>query len=134
MLINHERPCGECKECCKGHLEGKAHGHEFKLGKPCFWLQKQGCGIYQYRPTDPCKTFICEWKVNPDFPKTFRPDLLGVIFVNRVLDDGSNSLDVVSSVRPVDADILHFILLLLNSHKYNQVRYEYNGTWYEIKR
>lgn len=79
------RQCGECRMCCQGWLAGKVLEHEMKPGTPCHFIRDAGCSIYERRPVEPCRTFVCGWLL-PDspFPEGFRPDKLGVIFVRIV--------------------------------------------------
>lgn len=80
------RSCGECTKCCEGWLSGVAYGYEFKFGTKCKFLGK-GCNIYPYRPSDPCKTFECEYKRNLSIPEWLKPDKSGVIIIKRYLED-----------------------------------------------
>jgi len=131
--IKSTRSCGECTMCCQGHLTGSAHGFEFGPGKPCHWISKKGCSIYPYRPYSPCKTFLCEWKNNTQIPESLRPDKAKAIFINRETEQGPR-LDVVEAGDNLNADLLHLIMVLFNSGKYNHVRYQRNGDWYDLKR
>jgi hypothetical protein len=76
------RTCGSCTACCDGWLSGRIHGHDLGPGVPCHFRGVGGCTIYEDRPDDPCRRFVCGWllKGNP-FPDSFRPDKLGVIIV-----------------------------------------------------
>jgi hypothetical protein len=134
LIANNDRPCGECTMCCQGHLSGTAHGYEFYKGRPCVWIRKTGCSIYDYRPENPCKTFKCEWKVNRSFPESYRPDKIKTVFVHRRLEDGSRRLDVLESGKILDKEILTFIQKLFDDHKYNHILYQYKDNWYELKR
>jgi hypothetical protein len=131
--IKSDRSCGECTMCCQGHLTGTAHGFEFGPNKPCHWVRKSGCSIYDFRPYSPCKTFKCEWKINKSFPDEFRPDKIKAIFVNRQLETGDR-LDVVEAGDALNAKLLHFIIQLFNDHKYKHIRYQYDNAWQELKR
>jgi hypothetical protein len=51
-------------------------------GVPCHFLGQQGCSIYQQRPEQPCRNFVCGWLApESPFPEHFRPDRLGVIII-----------------------------------------------------
>jgi hypothetical protein len=77
-----KRRCGECTACCQGWLTGNIRGHEIEPGVPCPFLGAHGCTIYEDRPQDPCRGFVCGWLREPSpFPESFRPDRLGVIIV-----------------------------------------------------
>jgi SEC-C motif-containing protein len=76
------RQCGTCTACCDGWVVGTIYGHEMKPGKPCHFRGQGCCTIYETRPVDPCRKFVCGWLL-PDspFPESFRPDRLGVMIV-----------------------------------------------------
>jgi hypothetical protein len=49
-------------------------------GNPCYLLQiGKGCSDYDNRPVEPCRTFECEWLVNPSVPEILKPDIANVI-------------------------------------------------------
>lgn len=54
------RECGECVACCSGTLLAKIHSNEMGAGKPCVFLVKSKCSIYEDRP-QVCKDFQCAW-------------------------------------------------------------------------
>ncbi len=53
-----------------------------KPGTPCHFRGEGCCTIYERRPAEPCRNFVCGW-LRPDspFPEAFRPDRLGVMIV-----------------------------------------------------
>ena len=53
-----------------------------KPGTPCHFRGEGTCTIYERRPQDPCRNFVCGWLQpgNP-FPEDFRPDHLGVMII-----------------------------------------------------
>ena len=81
------RSCGSCTACCEGWLFGDAYGFKFNIGKPCKFLNKRGCSIYEVRPVDPCKTFECDWKRNTSIPEWLQPIKSNVIIVKQYLDN-----------------------------------------------
>ena len=85
--ITNERTCEGCTKCCDGWLIGEAYGHKFFEGKPCFWKGKKGCNIYDIRPYNPCVSFKCFWKYSDLVPKHFKPNNIGVIMVERFIED-----------------------------------------------
>ena len=51
-------------------------------GRPCHFLGAEGCTIYDTRPVEPCRNFVCGWLApESPFPEEFRPNRLGVIIV-----------------------------------------------------
>jgi len=76
------RACGECRACCEGWAAGTIRGHDMFPGKPCHFLDHEGCTIYDTRPVSPCRNFVCAWLApGSALPESFRPDRLGVIVV-----------------------------------------------------
>ena len=77
-----ERRCGTCTACCDGWVKGTIEGHEMKPGQPCYFRGQGCCTIYERRPVDPCRTFVCGWlQPQSPFPEEFRPDQLGVLII-----------------------------------------------------
>lgn len=51
-------------------------------GHPCKHCTASGCAIYEKRPENPCRTFMCGWlRSGSQLPDSMRPDLSGVIVV-----------------------------------------------------
>jgi hypothetical protein len=76
------RVCGTCTACCDGWFAGTIRGHEMKAGLPCHFRGKGCCTIYDERPENPCRTFVCGWLMpNSPLPDAYRPDRLGVLVV-----------------------------------------------------
>jgi hypothetical protein len=77
-----QRQCGSCTACCDGWVEGTIYGHEMKPGVPCHFRGEGCCTIYERRPEEPCRRFVCGWLApKSPFPESFRPDRLGVMIV-----------------------------------------------------
>ena len=82
------RTCGNCTKCCEGHLYAVVNGHELVPNNPCPILQiGKGCGDYENRPEDPCRSFYCQWITNPDIPEDLYPANSGVIITVQKIDD-----------------------------------------------
>ncbi len=77
---HYGRACNGCTACCDGWVKIHVYGHDVYPGKPCPFSTGSGCSIYEHRPVEPCRTFVCGWLAdgNP-FPDAFRPDRLGVL-------------------------------------------------------
>ena len=94
------RECGECTACCQGWL--KDESLKMFPGQPCAHLCDQGCGIYESRPADPCRSFKCAWLTNPvDFPEHLRPDKSGFI----VMQDRPWQEWLVLYATPADVEV-----------------------------
>lgn len=77
-----KRHCGTCTACCDGWVEGTIRGHEMRPGVPCHFRGAGCCTIYDERPKEPCRSFVCGWLApGSPFPESFRPDRLGVMIV-----------------------------------------------------
>jgi hypothetical protein len=75
-----KRECGTCTKCCEGWLTGNIKGHDMYPGKPCFFVEiGKGCKDYKNRPKNPCKNFLCGWRLIDDMPEEFKPEKTGVI-------------------------------------------------------
>lgn len=73
-----ERECGTCTACCEGWLTSPVI--PLFPGRGCPHRTAQGCGIYETRPDDPCRDFICGWlQKDSPIPDEMRPDKSGVI-------------------------------------------------------
>src|SRR6267154_5178884 len=68
------RACGTCTACCDGWVVGTIRGHEMKPGQPCHFRGEGCCTIYERRPVDPCRNFVCGWlQEESPFPEEFKP-------------------------------------------------------------
>jgi hypothetical protein len=77
-----ERQCEPCTACCDGWLKIEVYGHQIDRGAPCPFSTGQSCKIYQQRPQDPCREFICGWRAhNSPLPEWMRPDKAGMILL-----------------------------------------------------
>ena len=108
-IAHAERTCGGCTACCDGWLTGNILGHELAPGKPCHFRGDGGCTIYDARPADPCRGFVCGWLVKGSpFPESFRPDRLGVIIVIKPWRDRFAYV-LVPAGRSPDAKLLEWM-------------------------
>ena len=74
------KSCGTCTRCCEGWFSADIKGHKMDLGKPCYFIEiGKGCTIYNDRPQDPCKNFLCGWMLIDEMPDEFKPENSGVI-------------------------------------------------------
>jgi len=83
LKVAGQRECGTCTACCDGWVVGTIEGHEMKPGTPCHFRGAGCCTIYERRPQDPCRSFVCGWLApGSPFPESFRPDRLGVMILH----------------------------------------------------
>lgn len=88
------KDCGECSACCDGHYKGKAYGNLFGGGKPCIFLQKSICTIYESRPSF-CHKYQCAWTQHL-LDEDMRPDKCGLmVSVEKNPDTGEQFLKAV---------------------------------------
>lgn len=78
----NQRNCLPCTACCEGWLDISEELVQAHVGQPCVNCSAQGCGIYESRPVNPCRTFYCAWRQKgTPLVDSMRPDLSGVIVV-----------------------------------------------------
>lgn len=106
-----KRECGSCTKCCEGHLAANIKGHQMYPGKPCFFVEiGKGCKEYNSRPAEPCRNYICYWKLNQEVPKRFKPEHSGVL-MNWYEIEGMNYIDIVKAPNEVTVEILSWAVL-----------------------
>ena len=121
----NQRTCDGCTECCKGWLHGNALGHSFYPGRPCFYLKKDGCSVYEDRPEDPCKTYKCVWLAKNDLPMWMRPDLSGAVVTEREKDNVV-FYEIRECGKKLDSAVLSwFVLWALNTK--SNILYQIDG-------
>ena len=76
------RACQPCTACCDGWLRANIYGAEVGPGNPCPHSSRGGCNIYEQRPTEPCRTFVCAWAATGSLlPDWLRPNECGAIII-----------------------------------------------------
>jgi hypothetical protein len=76
------RTCGSCTACCDGWLKINVNGNAVYPGKPCPYSDGRHCTIYETRPQDPCREFVCGWLApTSPLPEWMRPDQARVIIL-----------------------------------------------------
>lgn len=88
LTNKNQRSCDGCTKCCEGWLTANIHGEEMYPGKPCQFVEKGvGCTIYDNRPQDPCKNFMCFWRADGIVPIEFKPSEIGSLITIQRIDD-----------------------------------------------
>ena len=101
------RECGECTACCTVlNIPRLAKGP----GVSCHNLTPTGCGIYEDRPDQPCKSFNCAW-LQGFLGDDDRPDKAGAIIWQSLL---SYRLETIVSQLP-DMEVAPHLLDFLNT-------------------
>ena len=108
--IDIKRNCDECAACCEGWLSGKAYDKEFFSETPCYYKCESGCSIYENRPEDPYKSYLCGWMTNLDFLEWFKPSVSKVIITRRH-DEKLNKkfIEVLEMEQKIDSSILSWL-------------------------
>lgn len=123
------RECGGCTACCDGWLKITVYGNDVYPGKPCPYSTGHCCRIYEHRPLDPCKNFVCGWLDSQSpFPDDFRPDKLGVIIL-RARWRGLAVYALVPAGRDPDDKLIEWMTDFSNSRGIPFL-YEMRGEWY----
>ena len=130
-ILSQDRPCDGCKKCCEGHLTGVAYGYEFYPGKKCNFIRENGCGIYDVRPYNPCKTFKCGYKYDLNIPSWMKPDKVGLILVGRY-ENGFEYYNIIESGGNITVDVLSWAIQIVQEGKTKNIRYFMNKKWISI--
>ena len=115
LPIINNRSCGECTKCCEGHLAADIRGNYMGIlpdgsKKPCVFLQlNKGCGEYEKRPVDPCRTFQCDWLTNPDMPESFKPSRSHAIAITRKVNNVEYT-KILEAGRKLDSEVLSWYI------------------------
>lgn len=132
-VVSVDKECGECTACCDGWLTGNIRGYEMKPGNPChFRVEKTGCGIYPERPQDPCKNFVCEWKINEEWPDFLRPDKAGVIVsLKKTAKENFWFFSAKETGKKIDSYILSCLIQYCRKQN-RDLYYEIEGRWWAL--
>lgn len=124
------RACTNCTACCEGWLGGEAYGKRFQSGCPCHFKCETGCSIYDSRPFT-CKSFNCEWLLNKDLPEWMKPNLSGVIVVEKNWGSKQDQIyyEVLELGKKLDSVVLNWFF---SWHEQTNVclRIMVDGGWY----
>jgi hypothetical protein len=121
-----DRSCDNCTRCCEGWLTATIHGEEMYPGKPCQYVEVDvGCTIYNDRPKNPCKDFMCEWRLNDQIPLEFKPSLSNSIIFNGTIR-GMPYYNIIQCGEEIDPEFLSWLVLWCMSANKN-VRWEANN-------
>jgi hypothetical protein len=94
-----DRQCGSCTACCDGWLKFEVSGHKIDHGQPCPFCKEHSCTIYERRPKDPCRDFICGWLApTSPLPDWMRPDKADMILLPAKFRWQEHPVDVAVAV------------------------------------
>jgi hypothetical protein len=107
------KQCFPCTACCEGWLSADINGHKMKPGTPCIHATKQGCGIYEKRPENPCVTFNCGWlQEQHNMPEHMKPSECGaIVLFDRKWHD-KKVIRAVPTGNKIPADTLEWLQAL----------------------
>ena len=93
------RLCQPCTACCDGWLQITVDDQPVYPGRPCPHSTGHSCRIFERRPEDPCRQFVCAWlSPHSHLPEEFRPDLARVIVLADVRRWQGRPVDVAVPV------------------------------------
>ena len=120
------KSCGTCKRCCDGTYMGNIKGHVMGNGRPCHFLGKNGCTIYDSRPEKPCREFECLWLEFDEVPDYMKPEVAGAIVNARSLDDGTRYLVIEGHESEYSAQVFFYTVEFAEKNNMSLV-YRRNG-------
>jgi len=94
------RQCLPCTACCEGWLRIEVNNEEIYPGNGCSNCEVgKGCRIYEKRPVDPCRSFVCGWREeNSPLPDWLMPNNAKVIVLPNKFNWQGNPVDVAVPV------------------------------------
>lgn len=127
-ILQAQRECDGCHECCAGWLTANVIGKEVYPGRPCHYLGEKGCTIYSIRPKDPCKNYNCHWLMDNEVPAWMKPSLSRVIMSLREWT-GGQYLHVKECGEKMDSTVLNWIYQYAEQRNFS-LQIEVGGSWY----
>jgi len=131
------RQCFPCTACCDGWLTAEIFGVKIKPGVPCMHSTKQGCGIYENRPENPCVKFMCAWLQDETlFPEHMKPSECGAIV--RFSDwNGFTVIRATPVGKKIPAETLEWLMALASKESipliFGELLFQ-DGKYFGVKR
>lgn len=114
------RECGGCTRCCEGWLYSTIQSYPMYPGRKCHFMKPGGCGIYDTRPEDPCKKYVCAWRTEAAIPEWMKPSEANVIFTWKYSEEIKEPyLDVVECGEKLSVEVLSWIIHFHLRHNAN---------------
>ena len=130
------RSCEGCTKCCSGpltatiNIESRSVVHELGPGNPCVFVQiGKGCGIYDERPNDPCKTFRCQYLVDEVVPEEMKPSRSNVILTIEEVLPNVEYIIAHEAGGSLEGDNLKWVRSLYDDYAVNAAWKE-DGVWH----
>jgi hypothetical protein len=119
LTKKNQRSCDGCTKCCEGWLSADIYGEEMFPGKPCRFVEKNvGCSIYDDRPKDPCKNFMCFWRAEDTVPLEFKPSEIGSLITSQDVE-GIEYYSLVECGVKLDSQMLSWFVTYCLSNQIN---------------
>ena len=110
---------------------------KLRPGHACVHCTAQGCGIYETRPDDPCRKFICAWLGEGDrIPEHMRPDKCGAIIMLDRVWNGFNIIKAMPTGSAIPDDTMEWLKAYARQHNIPllfQINEEKDGRFYQFK-
>lgn len=97
------RECGDCTACCEGNLIGNAFGNTFGNKKPCIFLVKKICSIYETRPNT-CRKYQCAW-TQKILPEWMKPSNCNVLVSVEIDKNNDKYLKIIETAPIINYDV-----------------------------
>lgn len=125
MEQSPNRQCLPCTACCQGWLSADILGFAMGAGRPCPHSSPAGCGIYEDRPQDPCRTYVCSWLVDGSpLPDWMRPDQSGVIVLLSLPWEGEKVISAIPVGQTIPERPLEWLKNYAQKYKRPLIFYE----------
>jgi hypothetical protein len=89
-----------------------------------------GCGIYETRPEEPCKSYKCVWLKENTLPLWMRPDKSKAIVTEREVE-GIKYWDVSECGETLKSEVLSWLVMNTIEHQRN-LQYRINSGAFKI--
>lgn len=130
---SYKKSCNNCTACCSGTLRGSVNGFPFWKGRPCHFMDCNGCSIYEERPADPCRSYECGYLKFDWVPQWMRPDQSGVIITQRETKNKKIPfLEVAEYKGKMTAEVLSFLFMAKTTGHFDNFTYQIDGGWNRI--
>ena len=119
------RQCSPCTACCDGWLTAEISGVKVRPGVPCIHSTKQGCGIYESRPKNPCVNFNCVWLQSESvLPEHMKPSVCGAIVSFRKWK-GRDVMRATPAGKKIPSETLEWLMVFASKESIPLIFVEY---------
>ena len=125
IKVDTVRTCDGCTKCCEGFVTAQIYSYTMDIGKPCRFKGNKCCTIYDYRPTDPCKIFNCEWK-RGNLPLDWKPNKIGIMSASYNYQ-GKKFIAIIEAGSKHDQKVIDYYQKLYDEGKIDNFMYVQDG-------